>query len=811
MKHGFYVRIKTITEWQGRQTAQQAIDYITDDHDSKRLGNINDEMIAYICRLDPGYKTEHEGGKVPLIGHGSVKHLTDFKELNWEFNQSTIPADVRGTKGYKTITLTLPKEMTLLCETNKRKAREAITRAIEPTLLESYPGQKVVAVSAMHTRNEAGDPHVNVHLLIGKTVLNEATGKLYSINNNDIYGDLGSKEEARMKRAWKREITKELEIEFNVKIKISKKGKCRIYTPDGLELPSLKLPTSSEKKRAYEIAKGPEIDSWNGLADNFKINLMDAKILEVARKAPLTKENFLAVFPSFEKHYVIDKRIETLKQHRYLDEDLKPTEAFIRHAEAKFGHRPDFKQIKEDVDNILGKLIEKTKDENPGVLEELVAKIFANPLQVAIETNEKIAERIERLDPSPTALQTIEAHWVDTRKQITPELAKWTETEHEHAQHLKDTREKSENLPPNTKKRYLEDRNLVATRLHQRAKKEKESAAASLKNPILKEHNTLLSTLVEDRELHQAIQAKIEKLSERRDKELDFAAEWEYPYIIKHYQVQIAELTRTSAKLRSEITRKTARALGMERKIPEKFKTYAKTENQPRNIYLPPEAAQKLHDQIYRSKTSLKEYLSARSPQLSKECIWLRRGFKVMEILGHSDVNMLKPIMMVGMEQKLLQGYVQRNLPNYMALPTAKAREMGKILFEAEHFFMFSRPNLPKLLSGTSVEPRVNLMIARLRVLGIQYPDLSKINSSDFIAICDSDERLWRLTSPGSAYMMDWQYQNNEKYEIALKRFPSPQLESPSPEKAQEMSYSNTKDKDKDKDKDQKKEYIPPR
>ncbi|MDR2560739.1 MAG: hypothetical protein LBC63_03075 [Holophagales bacterium] len=797
MKHGFYVYIETITEWQGRRTAQQAIDYITDDHDSKRLANINEEMIAYICRLDPGYKTEHEGGKVPLVGHGAVKDIADFEVLNWEFNQSTIPNDVRGTKGYKSITLTLPKEMTLLCETSKSKARDAITRAIEPTLEESYPNKKLVAVSAMHTRNEAGDPHVNVHLLVAKTVQDKTTGQLHSINNNDKYGDLGSKEEARMKRAWKREITKELEKEFNVEIRFTKKGKCKISTPDGLKIHSLTLPTLSEKQRAWEIANGPEIDTWNGLADNFKINLMDAKILEVARKVPFTRGNFLAVFPSFEKHYVIDKRIETLKKHKYLDEDLKPTEAFIRHAKAKFGHRPDFKQIKEDVDNILGKMIEKAKDENPESLEELVAKIFTTPLQVAMESYARIAERIERLDPTPTASKMIEARWVDSRKQITPELAQWSETVHEHAKVIKETKEKSENLPSAIKKQFLENRDFIATNLRKRATKELFKAAKSLRNPLLQEHNTLLSSLVEDRNLHKDMQTKIEKLTKRRDQDLDFAGDWQKPYITKHYQVQITELKRTSEKLGSEITRKTARALRIEKIILEKFKKFTKTDNRHGNLYLPPEIAQRMYDQIFKAKSSLKDYLSGKSDNLSQDCIWVRRGFKVMEILGYKEVETLKPIMVAGLEQRLMQENAQRKTPQYMALATAKAKEIGKVLYAAEQLFTFNKPNLPRLLAGTSVEREVSLMIARLTALGIEAPDLSNINPSTFTAICKSDERLLRLTTEGSAFMMDWQYKDNKTYEIALERFTSPQLGKStakvvSQPKTQEMDKSHT-------------------
>jgi hypothetical protein len=773
LKHGFYVYMETISDEGGKRTVQQAIDYITDDHDSKRLGNINDQMIAYICRIDPGYKTEHEGGKVPLIGHGVLTDVTGITALTWEFNEATVPADRRGKKGYKSVTLTLPKELTLVCETDKAKARAAITRAIDATLPHAYPHKRLHAVSAMHTRNEAGDPHINVHLLIAKTVKDERTGKRHSINNLDMYEDNTLDDAERMKIAWKREIVKELEIEFNIQIEFTKNHKCKVTAYDGLELEPLTRATERERQRAWEMANAPQIELSNGMKAPFKINIIDAKILEVARIAPLTKENFLAVFPKYEEKWIIDKRIETLQKVYYLDKNLKPTTRFLEHAKSQFGNNPEWKQIKEDVDNILGKLVDKVKEENPSALPTIIEQIFTNPLKLAVENSPALAERVKRLEPTPITLDKIQARWVDMRKQITPELKTWASKVHEHARFVLKTKKNSETMPYNTKMDYIANMRPMAIRLKKESKKEYSKAVRSLEHPLLKGHNTLVTTLTEDRKLYKSIQRKIEQLETQRDNTLFLAGEHQKPFIIKYFKVQLDELTRTAIKLRGEINQKQAKALRIEVTIPENSKTFTKTTTKPGSLAVPPDLAQRMYQQIFHGRTTLEDYLGEKSPLIGQHLTSLRRGYKVLEILGYKEAETLRTIMTGGLDKLLLKQHIQHKTPKDLAMATIKAQEIGSILTKAEFFYIYQKSKIPATMLGTKAEPKVALLFARLNALGAECPDLSKLTSPKFMQICDSDERLRRLTSEGASYMMDWQYKNNELYDVALGRFAS--------------------------------------
>jgi hypothetical protein len=56
--------------------------------------------------MDPGWKTDLEGGRVPLVGFGTAAGLPDEAKIATAFDESCVPGDPRGTTGYKTLTLT---------------------------------------------------------------------------------------------------------------------------------------------------------------------------------------------------------------------------------------------------------------------------------------------------------------------------------------------------------------------------------------------------------------------------------------------------------------------------------------------------------------------------------------------------------------------------------------------------------------------------------------------------------------------------------------------------------------------------------
>jgi hypothetical protein len=369
----FFLRLKTRSQFALQKgTSHQAIEYITDDHDSKRVGKMNNEMIAYIARIDLGYKTDLEGGRVALYGHGVMRNLVavteeEVRAFEKRFHEWEIPPlqpcpngrmrTTTGTVGYKETALTFSKELSLFCETQKQKARAAITRAIDKTLEDTYRGKDVAALSAMHTRNKAGDVHFNTHLLIGKFGRDRETGARGSLNYAKFMGG-DARDAPKMKEAWTKHFVEEMEKEFGIVVKIKTvdgKMVCDIVSKENVPLRPLTRATVRERQRAYEMANSPMMPTGEGKKEKqFEIKLMDAKILEVASRSLLNEENFTAIFPKHAKTWgTFEKRIATLQKIGYLNERLRPSKQFREHAEAFFGHRPEFGQIKADTDNYV--------------------------------------------------------------------------------------------------------------------------------------------------------------------------------------------------------------------------------------------------------------------------------------------------------------------------------------------------------------------------------------------------------------------------------------------------------------------------
>jgi len=67
----FYVKVATRGGATARKgSPRQALDYITDGHDTRRDPGYSDGELAYIARMGEGWKTDLEGGRVPLTGFG---------------------------------------------------------------------------------------------------------------------------------------------------------------------------------------------------------------------------------------------------------------------------------------------------------------------------------------------------------------------------------------------------------------------------------------------------------------------------------------------------------------------------------------------------------------------------------------------------------------------------------------------------------------------------------------------------------------------------------------------------------------------
>ena len=287
-------------------TPQQALDYLTDDHDSKRIASCSLEEIDYISRVNPGYKADLEGGRVPLEGHGRCSGLEE-KEMVRAFLDSCIPnhrdslgRKTTATEGYKSHTLTLPKELSLMAESNPQKAYRAMNKAISETLSLAYPDKDYAAVSAIHRRNNEAEIHFHAHVLVGKFARDRATGKTHSLNNAKMMGG-NARESARLKSAWTKAINRELAKEFQIGIKLERQGKITLTMPDGRNIE----PINRASRREIEKAIAPQITYTDKHGTEktkaFPLTSMDAKILETASrekgKSGWNREAFLRAFP----------------------------------------------------------------------------------------------------------------------------------------------------------------------------------------------------------------------------------------------------------------------------------------------------------------------------------------------------------------------------------------------------------------------------------------------------------------------------------------------------------------------------------
>jgi hypothetical protein len=178
----YYVRIAT------RGTAKpgsprQALNYITDAHDARRDSSYSDAELHYIARMDPGWKTDLEGGRGPPVGFGKLAGELDKETMATRFEEACLPYhDIRGTTGYKSITLTVPKEVSLFAEGHRAEAKAAINAAIN----QAIPGLRLLRVLRSrrhpHPQPGRGDP-LHAHVLVAKFSRSIEANKMVSLSS----------------------------------------------------------------------------------------------------------------------------------------------------------------------------------------------------------------------------------------------------------------------------------------------------------------------------------------------------------------------------------------------------------------------------------------------------------------------------------------------------------------------------------------------------------------------------------------------------------------------------------------------------
>jgi hypothetical protein len=403
----YYVRVATRGSAK-TGSPRQALNYITDAHDARRDPSYSDAELHYIARMDPGWKTDLEGGRVPLVGFGELAGQLDEQQLAATFEHSCQPYhDIRGTTGYKSITLTVPKEVSLYAEGHREEAKAAINAAIKHALDRAFPGFRYSAVAAIHTRNQAGEIHYHAHVLVGKFAQKVATGRTYSLGSK-AGGETGRARLRDLKAGWQEGIEKEFRERLNLGIEQkTPRSPVALLLPDGTRLD----PLNRESRRLLEKELCPTFTettpSGAAVTRHFRWSAMDDRIFEIASGARGTSSwsltSFKEVFPE-QARYVsrYETRVRSLQAIGYLSPEGKITPAFRVHFAAHHGVlTPELQRVRID---LLQRL---ARDKQPA----------AHPSQFwsQLQRYASLLKRVERLGYSRDEITTIFAR-ADARK-----------------------------------------------------------------------------------------------------------------------------------------------------------------------------------------------------------------------------------------------------------------------------------------------------------------------------------------------------------------------------------------------------------
>jgi hypothetical protein len=351
----YYVKVVTRgAKTRAKGTTRQAIDYITDGHDTRRDPGYSDAELAYVARMGEGWKTELEGGRVPLVGLGSLRGHTDEKRMAEELERACLPNIKRATPGYRSFTFTVPKEVSLFAEGHRDKAKAAIYAAVQEALDGIYGDMLYTAVAAIHTRNENDEIHHHAHVLVGKFAEDRATGKVYSLNSA-AGGNTGRRQLAQLKALWKESLDREFKQRLGLSIEQRAPNAApALVMPDGTRLE----PLSRASRRLLEKDLAP----WYAVPDKsgalvqrqLRLGAMDDRIFEIAageRGAGWRPDAFKKMFPEQERFIArYEKRVETLKAIGYMTPDGRLTAEFRVHFALRHGvNTPELQRIRLDL------------------------------------------------------------------------------------------------------------------------------------------------------------------------------------------------------------------------------------------------------------------------------------------------------------------------------------------------------------------------------------------------------------------------------------------------------------------------------
>ncbi len=421
----YYVKVATRSSKAATKgSPAQAMEYLTDGHDEGLEPSLDPSEVDYITRAGEGKKTRLEGGRQPLYGHGKLKGMEDSPELCRAFQEACNPVDRRGTTGYKSITMTVPKEVSLFLEAHRERGREAMQRAFDQAIQKMYPEMKISGVAATHTRNSNGEVHWHNHGLVSKFAERKSDGRILSLNGKAVQE--GANPVMAFKAAWKEAVESELKKEFGITVsQVRSNGPAKIVTAEGITLPPLNRETRRQLEKALEptiTLVGPD---GQARISKLKLNEMHSRIYSVAMKdkgrGGWSVDGFIKMYPDHKgKADTYNKMADRLKTFGYLTPEGRATHDFKNHATAKWGNQltPELFRLRMELANaaqaqskILGKPVQV-----PTLSE--VASGERIPLWERVEKLEAIRNRIEYLGYSAAEIKRIE----ERARQVAPTI-----------------------------------------------------------------------------------------------------------------------------------------------------------------------------------------------------------------------------------------------------------------------------------------------------------------------------------------------------------------------------------------------------
>jgi hypothetical protein len=411
----YYVKAYTRSPGAAKKgSPRQAVDYITDGHDLRRDPGYSDAELAYVARMGEGWKTDLEGGRVPLVGCGVLAAELDQRQLAELFERSCHTThDVRAKTGYKSFTFTVPKEVSLFAEGHREQAKEAMYAAVRQALDRTFAGKDYAGVAAIHTRNEAGEIHYHVHVLVGKFALNRETGRVVSLCSA-AGGDTGRRRLTELKGAWKETLDKEFKERLGLTIEQRAPNAApALILPDGTRLESLNR--ASRRLLEKDLAPWYAVPDRSGalVQRQLRLGAMDDRIFEIAAgergASGWRVDAFTKMFPEQQRFLGrYEKRVETLKAIGYLTPDGRLTPEFRLHFSLRHGiNTPELQRIRLDM---IGRAAHGAGDGNqtrrssgaPDQVRSRIERLGLTERDVARFDHQARARR-----PTPEVLRTI--------------------------------------------------------------------------------------------------------------------------------------------------------------------------------------------------------------------------------------------------------------------------------------------------------------------------------------------------------------------------------------------------------------------